>query len=325
MRADRLLLILSLLQVHGRLTSRELSRRLEVSSRTVHRDMEALSSAGIPVYAERGSSGGWTLSEGYRHRIAAMTTEEISSLLLLQSSNVVKDLGWSAQVQNAFLKLLSALPDSARKGAEYARARLHVDGAGWHFSPEHVPYLPVVQEAAWEQRKLLISYRSRESGEDKERIVRPLGLVAKMSVWYMVAELEDAEEEIRTFRISRLKKADLRNETFVRSDTFDLAAYWERSTARFKSTLPRYPAKVRIAADRWDRFSQEKYVIVHHQFGLDDMKRIEAAVEFHTLESACEILLKYGRHAEAVAPEQLREAVSEECRAAASLYGTIRK
>ncbi|TVX97157.1 helix-turn-helix transcriptional regulator [Cohnella terricola] len=325
MRADRLLLILSLLQVHGRLSSRELSRRLEVSSRTVHRDMEALCSAGIPVYAERGASGGWTLSEGYRHRIAAVTTEEISSLLLLQSSNVVKDLGWSTQVQNAFLKLLSALPVSARKGAEYARARLHVDGAGWHFSPERVPYLSVVQEAAWEQRKLLISYRSWESDEDTERVVHPLGLVAKMSVWYMVAAIEDAEEEIRTFRISRLKKVDRLNESFVRSETFDLAAFWEQSTARFKSNLPRYPAKVRIASNHWRRFSQERYVVVHHQSSLVEGERIEAEVEFHTLESACEILLKYGRHAEAVAPEQLRDAVSEECRAAASLYGSIGK
>ncbi|MFC4303574.1 helix-turn-helix transcriptional regulator [Cohnella boryungensis] len=171
MRADRLLTILALLQAHGRLTTRDIAGRLEVSERTVHRDMEALTTAGIPVYAERGSSGGWSLSEGYRHRITGMTSGEIRSLLLVHDSSVVKDLGLNEQADTAFDKLLSALPEAVRKDAEYVRNRIHVDGAGWHSAPARESHLKLVQEAVWAQRKLRISYRGWDASEDTERII----------------------------------------------------------------------------------------------------------------------------------------------------------
>ncbi len=178
MRADRLLVILALLQTHGQLSSRQLAALLEVSERTVHRDMEALGMAGIPVYAERGSKGGWALSEGYRSHITGMTTDEIRSLLLIHSSSVVRDLGLHDQVQTAFRKLLSALPSTVQRDAEYVRERIHVDGAGWHSSvPSRNSHLQAVQEAVWEQRKLRIVYRGWDADSETERLGQTKHLV----------------------------------------------------------------------------------------------------------------------------------------------------
>lgn len=318
MRADRLLMIMSLLQTHGQMSSRELAGQLEVSERTVHRDMEALSIAGIPVYAERGSKGGWMLSEGYRSRITGMTTTEIRSLLLLQSSSIVKDLGLNGDLSTAFLKLLSALPATVRTDAEYVRERIHVDGAGWHAAePIRNSHLQDVQEAIWGQQRLRITYRGWDSDTDAERIVLPLGLVAKQSIWYMIAQ---TEEEIRTYRISRLKDVERLEATFVRPEAFDLAAYWERSVERFKINLPRYPAQVRIASVRWSQFLRERYVKVISSAAVEDTDWTEATVEFQTLETACEILLGLGRYAQALSPEELRETVYEESKAIVSLY-----
>ncbi|WP_256759241.1 YafY family protein [Cohnella sp. WQ 127256] len=319
MRANRLLIIMSLLQAHGQLSSRELAEQLEVSERTIHRDMEALSLSGIPVYAERGSKGGWLLSEGYRNQITGMTADEIRSLLLIHSSSVVKDLGLNDQVQTAFRKLLSALPIPAQRDAEYVRERIHVDGAGWHSpAPSNTSILQTIQQCVWEQRKLNISYRSWDTDSDTQRTVSPLGLVAKQSIWYMIAQTGD--NEIRTFRISRLKVAYSLEETFTRPEAFHLASYWEHSMKSFKSSLPSYLAQVRIAPTRWNKFCQERYLTVQSHELLEDNNWIEATVEFQAIESACEILLGLGRHAQALAPEPLRHAINQEIEAMASYY-----
>lgn len=329
MKADRLLAILSALQTSGRATARELADRLEVSERTIHRDMETLGMAGIPVVADRGYRGGWSLPEGYRTRITGLTSEEISSLLLLGSSSVVRDLGLAGSAQAAFRKLLAALPASVRDSADTVRQRIHIDGAGWRAAGAYAAdprLLAVVQEAVWDQRTLRFRYRSVDSDAESERTVRPLGLVAKQSVWYMVGlpvtdagDDPQAEAEPRSYRISRFTDARPLEERFERPEGFDLAAYWERSTERFKAALPRYPARVRLAASDWPRFRRERYVRIesHHQRP-DDW--IEADAVFDTPESALSILLGYGSKAEALEPEELRQAVIAEMKAMSGLY-----
>ncbi|WP_123042355.1 helix-turn-helix transcriptional regulator [Cohnella candidum] len=321
MKADRLLSILMWLQTNGRATARELAARLEVSERTVHRDMETLGMAGIPVVADRGYRGGWSLPEGYRSRLTGMTADEISSLLLLGTSSVVKDLGLTDSAQAAFRKLLAALPASVRENAEIARQRIHVDGAGWRppagSSSADAERLSIIQQAVWEERTLRILYRAVVADMDKERVVAPLGLVAKQSVWYMIAI---ADGDMRTYRISRLSAVTLLDERFERPDGFELAAYWEQSTERFRATLPRYPARVRVSEARWPRFAAERYVYLQgERLPVDGW--IEADVEFHTLDSACGIMLSYGKHAEALEPEELRLAVRSELQALGELYG----
>lgn len=314
MRADRLLSILLLLQLRGKVTTGELAERLEVSERTILRDMEALSAAGVPVYAERGAAGGWLLAEGYRTTLTGMNKEEAQTLLLAHAEGVLKDLGMSGALESALLKLQASLPPGFRRDAEDVRRRIHVDGAGWHNPLEPVPYLPLVQEAVWEDLKL--RFRYPRGGQWTERTVEPLGLVCKATIWYLVG-LSDGEP--RTFRVSRIAEASVTDETFERPADFDLAKYWESSTERFKAELPKYPALIRLDARLLPRLRQARYVetdeVQEEQGG-----KLLARVDFQTLETACERLLSWGTAVEVVEPEELRRRIGEAAEAIAAIY-----
>ncbi len=298
------------------MTSRELANKLEVSERTIFRDMEALSTSGIPVYAERGSGGGWLLSEGYRTNLTGMKAEEILSLLLTNPSNLLDDLGIKDHFDAAFQKLLAASPAAIKINAEMVRQRILVDGAGWHQSKESFEHLSTVQEAVWEERQLSIKYRRDE--ETVERIVNPLGIVAKRNVWYLIAE---SSGDMRTYRISRLTDATTLEERFERPDDFDLEQYWEQSTQQFKKNLPRYPARLRLHQKLHSRIGQERYAkILCTEEASDASEWSELDIEFQTLNSACEIILSYGSLVEVLAPEELRVKVVSEVRATAAIY-----
>src|SRR5579884_1889373 len=235
MRADRLLSILLLLQVHRRMTARELARRLEVSERTIHRDMEALSAAGVPVLAERGTGGGWKLMEGYSTNLTGLSEAEIQALFIAGPARLLADLGLRQASEAALIKLLAALPSFSRSNAQYVRNRIHIDATRWSSQEDAIPYLPTLQDAIWQERRLSMTYH-RSDDTCVERLVDPLGLVAKGSVWYLVAAVEG---EPRTYRVSRVQDARITDEPFVRPADFDLAAYWEQSASDFKANLPR--------------------------------------------------------------------------------------
>ncbi|MED4751992.1 YafY family protein [Brevibacillus choshinensis] len=314
MRADRLVSILLLLQNHGRMTAKELAEKLEVSERTIHRDMEALSMAGIPVFAERGANGGWILTEGYRTDLTGLKMSELQSLLLVSPTMQLSDLGMRDSFDAAWQKLLAASPATTRQNAEHVRQRIHIDGAGWHQSTESFPCLPTVQEAVWQERALFIRY---QRGEDVvERIVHPLGLVAKRSTWYFVAQVED---DMRTYRISRLIEAQMLEDSFVRPQSFDLASYWEQSTADFQSNLPRYPAHIHVRETLLARLQLERYLQIKSTHPVDS-EWVEAHVQFHTLESACEMVLGYGSLMQVIQPQELRLKVIAEAKAILRLY-----
>src|SRR5215469_4101524 len=236
MRADRLLAILLILQAHGRMTAHELAQRLEVSERTIHRDMEALSTAGVPVVAERGVGGGWRLLEEYRTNLTGLNDAEIQALFLTRPPRLLADLGLDKASEAALIKLLAALPSGARHSAEDARQRIYVDTAGWRRYEEAVPCLPTLQEAIWQERRLRFHYARADDGAVSERVVDPLALVAKGSVWYLVAAVEG---EPRTYRVSRIQSAEVLDEACVRPAGFDIATYWERSSAEFQANIPR--------------------------------------------------------------------------------------
>ncbi|WP_334075466.1 helix-turn-helix transcriptional regulator [Paenibacillus sp. A14] len=318
MRADRLLSILLLLQNGGKLNSRQLAEKLEVSERTIVRDMDALSAAGVPVYAERGSLGGWMLAENYRTGLTGMGREEMLALLVTSHGTLLGDLGIGRQsLETARQKLMASSSAALRRDAEMIRQRIHIDGAGWHASDEKFEWLSVVQEAVWAERKLEMTYRkSDEDASGDSRIVHPLGLVAKRNVWYLVAE---DRGELRTFRISRIMEAAVLEERFERPPGFTLGAYWERSTAEFKSRLPKYPAELRVAEPRLARLKRERYAKVLRTEP-DGPGWVRAEVEFHTLESACELVLACGREAAVLGPPELRERLRAEAEAVAALY-----
>lgn len=195
MRADRLLYILQCLQTQRLVSARELAVKLEISERTVHRDMEALAQAGFPVYAERGPRGGWMLPEGYRTRLTGLTSDEIAGLTVLQASSAVRDLNLAGPTGNAIAKLAAALAGPARDEAAYVRKHLHIDGAGWHDAREPAPYLGLVQQAVWEKRKMRIRYPSGEGADGAVSVVMPWGLVAKRHTWYFAAVKDRREPD----------------------------------------------------------------------------------------------------------------------------------
>src|SRR5689334_3365790 len=240
MRADRLLSALLLLQAHGRLTSRQLATRLEVSERTMHRDMEALSAAGVPVFALRGSRGGWELDEGWRTQVPGLDEAELRAFLMAQPQ-VVGDQRLVHAAERALSKLMAAMPVSLREKAASIRQRLHVDTTRWYGTVENLSMLPIVQDAVARDRKLNIVYK--REGQSAERIVDPLGLVAKGTVWYLVAH---TPRGFRTYRVSRIEQAKLLDQACERPPDFDLAAYWNASTAQF-CERPRYSTTLRLA------------------------------------------------------------------------------
>ena len=197
MRASRLVTLLLLLQTRGRMTAAELARELEVSERTVHRDVEALSEAGVPVYAERGPHGGVQLVEGYRTRLTGMTADEAEALFLSGLPGPAAELGLGTVMTAAQLKVMAALPGELRARASRLVERFYLDAAGWFHGREPVPHLSTLAEAVWESRRVTITYQRGDSRV--ERALEPLGLVLKAGTWYVVAANED---QLRTYRVS---------------------------------------------------------------------------------------------------------------------------
>src|SRR6201996_6978427 len=226
MRSGRLLSALLLLQAHGRLSTRELAERLETSQRTAHRDMEALSEAGIPVLALRGAQGGWELAKGWRTKVPGLDEAELRALLMSQPS-ALGDPSLAAASERAFGKLLGAMPHRMQTQAASIRARLHIDSEGWHpSSAADLTLLPIVQDAIARDCKLTFDY-SRADGESGVRTVDPFGIVNKQSIWYLVAR---APAGMRTYRLSRMKNAVVLAVTFTRPANFDLASHWKGAT-----------------------------------------------------------------------------------------------
>lgn len=317
MRADRLLSILLLMQTNQRLTAGDLARRLEVSERTIYRDMEALSSAGVPVYAERGSGGGWSLLEAYRTDLNGLSEAEAQTLFLANPSHLLSDLGWRQTAETALIKLLAALPGSQRRDAEFVRQRIHIDVTGWRGSTEDVSALPTLQEAIWQERKLALTYR-RGDGATVERQVEPLGLVAKGSVWYLVAAVE---AEPRTYRVSRVQAAEVMTESFVRPETFDLAAYWAESKAQFIADLPRYPATLRVDPTILPRLRFSGRFARIQQIDppeADGWQRV--VMQFDTMDEASGYVVGFGSKIEVVEPPELREQVINLAKSVVAFY-----
>jgi predicted DNA-binding transcriptional regulator YafY len=309
-KSDRLLSALMLLQGHGRLSTRELAERLEVSERTAHRDMEALCAAGVPLIAYRGATGGWELEKGWRTQVPGLDDAELQGLLMAQPGA----LGGSqlaAAAQRAFDKLMAALPAPKRMQAESIRARLHFDPAGWRMGQEDLSMLPVVQDALARDRKLTFAY-TKADGQASVRTVEPFGIVCKQTVWYLVAH---TPEGMRTFRVSRMHDATVLALGFERPAKFDLAAYWSRSTAAFKEQQQRAVATLALSPEAvrtLEPWSTMKPVAEHPKmrgfaegWGVFD-------VEFESLRQARFVALGLGAGAKALAPEELVREIKNE-------------
>lgn len=320
MRADRLLSLMLLLQARGRMTAQDLAARLEVSERTVYRDISALGMAGIPVYAERGPGGGCGLLDGFRTNLNGLSEAEVQTLLVSGVPAPLRDLGLAPALEAALLKLLAALPTQRRGEAERLRQRIHVDAAGWGRSGEAVPHLRVLQEAAWQDRRLRMQYA--HDHEVSERVVEPLGLVAKASIWYLVAR---SEGDRRVFRVSRVMAAEPLEETFARPEDFDLAAYWTESCARFEASWARYPVTLRVAPELLPFLPMilgDSVRPALEQAGPPDGAGwVAVSLMFESPEVARTRVLGLGTQAEVLAPAELRESVMAWAADVARFYG----
>lgn len=250
MRASRLVQLLLLLQARGRLTAGTLAAELEVSERTIHRDVEALSAAGVPIYAERGPHGGIQLVDGYRTRLTGLTGDEAEALFLSGLPGPAAELGLGTVVAAARLKVLASLPSELRARASRLVERFHLDAAGWFHATDPVPHLGVLAEAVWEGRRVTVGYR--RAGGEVERILDPLGLVLKAGIWYVVAS---AEGQVRTYRVSRFSRVGATDTTFQRPAGFDLAAHWQASIDAYERAAPRVDVVVRVDPDAIGRLA----------------------------------------------------------------------
>jgi predicted DNA-binding transcriptional regulator YafY len=240
MLASRLLSALLLLQTRGRMSAPDLARELEVSIRTVYRDIDQLSAAGIPVIAERGRAGGFQLLNGFRTQLTGLTEAEAEALMLAGLPGPMAELGLADRMASARLKLMAALPAGMR--AERVAARFHLDVTGWFRATEPVALLPTVARAVWSERYLKIRYRQ---GQDSNEVrLAPLGLVLKAGVWYLVAQKGST---YRTYRASNIMAVDSLEESFVRPADFDLSSYWTRASREYELGNYRGHAVVRLS------------------------------------------------------------------------------
>jgi predicted DNA-binding transcriptional regulator YafY len=320
MRADRLLSIMMLLQARGRMTAQELAGELEVSVRTIYRDLDALSMAGVPVYAERGPGGGCALLDRYRTTLTGLNQDEMRALFMLSVPAPLAELGVDHELKAALLKLSAALPATRRGVEERVRQRIHLDSEGWFEAREPVPHLRTIQQALWQDQRLQIVYRLRFEAQ-AEWQVEPYGLVAKANVWHLICAREDF---LRVYRVSRVLDARLLDQTFERPVGFDLTAFWQEWCAAAEENRSIYLVRVRVSPGfvPW----------LPHYFGQalgdDDASAgptdaegwVMVPLQFESLEDARDRILACGGGVEVLAPVALRLSVWDHGTQTASLY-----
>ncbi|KAA3661969.1 MAG: YafY family transcriptional regulator [Chloroflexi bacterium] len=310
MRADRLLTLMMVLQTRGQTTAAALAKELEVSKRTIYRDIDALSAAGVPVYADGGPGGGYALLDSYRTTLTGLHEDEIRALFMLTIPGPLSDLGLSQQLKGAFLKLTSSLPSHYQEQAQLIRKRIHLDAAGWFQREERLPFLPVVQEAVWQDLQLSMSYR-RSGGGLSQRVVSPYGLVAKAGIWYLVAA---TERGMRVYRVSRVETAVLTQTHFTRPATFDLADFWANWIADYEVGLPKYPVTLSIGPDLIPNLPHilgagVRSLLAETQPDANGWKTIDYT--FERVEEAQTFIMGMGTVVKIIAPDSLRVSIAK--------------
>jgi predicted DNA-binding transcriptional regulator YafY len=313
--------MLMLLQTRGRMTADDLAEKLEVSPRTIYRDLDALSLAGVPVYADRGPSGGISLLEDYRTNLTGLTKDEVQSLFMFTVPGLLADLHADKTQQAANLKLIAALPSPFQKDVEWVQQRIHLDPAGWFQNTESIPHLPLVHEAVWQNRRLRMTYR-RSDGEWVKRLVDPYGLVAKTGVWYLVGAM--MRGMIMVYRVSRIQEAELTDSHFERSEDFDLVAFWADWCARFEATREQYEVTVRVPPKSVLLMAQILgegiHTLIEQSGNFDDKGCCTLTLTFESPDEACQKLLGLGTSIEIIKPDELRKQIFNMAQQLVRLY-----
>lgn len=307
MRADRLIAMLMLLQTNGRMTAQALAERLEVSTRTIYRDIDALSAAGVPVYAERGAQGGCMLMEQYRTNLTGLNEAEVRALFTFAVPGLLADLGADKASAAAMLKLTAALPAPFQRDAQRMQARFYLDPNPWFQADEPVPYLHLCQEAVWNGRRLRMQYR-RSDGQWVKRLVDPYGLVAKAGAWYMVGAIYGGMPMV--YRVSRIQEAAVSTQMFQRPPDFDLAAFWQAWVTQFETQQAAVTVTLWVtpdaAADVAAHFGEGIAQQLAAAAVVDADGAVQMQITFASLAEACRRLLGWGTAVRVAAPDALR-------------------
>jgi predicted DNA-binding transcriptional regulator YafY len=306
MRATRLVSLLLLLQTRGQLTAAEIAVRLEVSVRTVHRDVESLAAAGVPIEAVRGPAGGYRLAGGYRTRLTGLTADEAEALFAAGMPGPAAELGLGGEFAAARLKLLAALPYELQERATRASRLFHLDTRGWFRAEDTVPHLPTLAAGVWQGCRARIRYR--EGGSVVQRTIDPLGLVLKGGAWYLVARRSAG---MRVYRVSRVVAVRVLEQSFERPPSFELTVFWEQWSRSFEETLPRVQVTVRVDED------VRRWLPGDPRVGEDS----RTVVAFAHLGDAYRELLRFGTQVEVLEPAELRDRIAETSREVAAMYG----
>ncbi len=302
-----------LLEMHERMTAADLAKRLEVSERTILRDMDALSGAGIPVMAERGAGGGWRLIEGYRPQLTGLTGEEVQSLFFSRPAGALAELGFKEASESAWLKLWVSLGERAREQATFVQQRILIDPRGWRDSSQALTALPKLIEALWHGRQARFEYETALH-ERGERLVHPLGLVAKGPAWYLVASRDG---ELRSYRVSRASNVIVATDAAIRPAGFDLAKYWEESSSRFRERLPEVQATYLVDPRilHWIRYKGWRVIEQ-----LNEGERIRVRIRFDSEDEVVQLALAHGADIELIEPLALRDVVRDAAKRTVEKY-----
>jgi predicted DNA-binding transcriptional regulator YafY len=324
MRASRLVSILLLLQSRGRMTAAQLAAELEVSVRTVYRDVDSLHEAGIPLYGDAGHRGGYQLLDGYRTRLTGLNADEAQALFLSGLPGPAAELGLGPVLAAAQLKLRAALPPGLGEQVGRVQARFHLDAPGWYAQADDVPLLPVVAGAVWRGRALQVRYRRWKEPTDVDRRLEPYGLVLKAGRWYLVAAPGP-----RTYRVDQILDLRVLDEEFGIPDGFDLARYWQSYLADFRAHLHRADTVVRVRPGAVARLPGAADTAADTGTGTDTAagtgasgagEWIRAVVPIESVELACREFLSLGADIEVLEPPALRDRLAAAARATAALY-----
>jgi predicted DNA-binding transcriptional regulator YafY len=316
MRADRLLSLMMLLQTRGKMTAKDLAAELNVARRTILRDVEALSLAGVPIYSEGGHGGGIALDEGYRTRLTGLNTPEVQALFVASRGEALHQVGLGTAAEGVALKLLTALPLIHRPAVDHIRQRLLIDPTWWWRDADQSPaFWDDLQRAVYEDRIIEVIYEDYQ-GDRAERTLHPYSLVNKSSYWYLVARREG---EFRTYRVSRVQRMTVRDEHFERLAEFDLPTYWSQHTASFTDTIEDYRFILRIRRSqmafirtlmpgRWEiRDQGSDWITVHLRIETEMMAKM--------------LVFGLGADAQIVAPSSLAEGMRRDIEALARSPG----
>jgi predicted DNA-binding transcriptional regulator YafY len=317
MRASRLVSILLLLQARGRLTAAQLAGELEVSVRTIYRDVESLHTAGIPLYGDAGHRGGYQLLDGYRTRLTGLTADEAKALSMSGLPGPAAELGLGSVLAAAQLKFRAALPPALADQVGQVQSRFHLDAATWYGAADEVPFLSAVADAVWRGRALSVRYRRWKEPTDVDRRLEPYGLVLKAGRWYLVA----GPGSPRTYRVDQiLNLTELAGE-FTIPASFNLASYWQRYKAEFLGRLYRTEATVRLNPAALSHLSGPETEAVARTGQVEPDGWTRAVVPIESLDFAVRQFLALGPEIEVLDPPELRSRLAAVARATSALYG----